>query len=32
MTAAAEIERKTDFDDERRGEQVKEVCEGKTKL
>jgi hypothetical protein len=32
MTAAAEIERTTDSDDERRGEQVKKVCEGKAKL
>jgi hypothetical protein len=32
MTFAARIERTTDSDDERRGEQVKEVCEGKAKL
>jgi hypothetical protein len=28
----AGIERATDSDDERQGEQVKEVCEGKAKL
>jgi hypothetical protein len=32
MTAVAGIKRATDSNDERRGEQVKEVCEGKAKL